>query len=86
MQLSMGKFYEERWSMVSMVRGHLGTFNLRPESWEVAAFADILGKMILRELVEGPLNENNLDTLEGNKEDPCGHSKASSGERRKQMK
>ena len=42
--------------------------------------------MILREQVEGPLNENNLDTLEGNKEDPCGHSKASSEERRKQMK
>ena len=86
MQLSMGKFYEERWSMVSMMTGHLGMFNLRPESWEAAAFADILGKMILREQVEGPLNENNLDTLEGNKEDPCGHSKASSEERRKQMK
>ena len=85
MQLSMGKFYEERWSMVSTVRGDLGTFNLRPESWEAAAFADILGKMILREQVGGPLNETNLDTLEGNK-DPCGHSKASSGEKRKQMK
>ena len=52
----------------------------------MAAFADILGKMVLREQVEGTLDENNLDTREGNKEDPCGHSKANSGERRKQMK